>query len=392
MTPNHVLQYDDCCACGACVSKCKSAAIELMPDSHGNLAPRIDEAACVNCGLCKTVCPCNNKSNVVESFLKYFIGFYEDEKAAILSSSGGIFAGLAKYVLEEGGVVFGAAIDYENGKLYCKHIKIDTIDDLKKIQGSKYVHSKTQGIFDEIRELLNSGRRVLFSGTSCQVMALKTFLGKEDPRLYTIDLVCHGVPEITLFQEYISYLEHKWKCRITDVSFRNKLAPSYEKNKDSYVLTLTCENPKTGTKDIRYIPKYKSAYYQLFLTRAYYRENCYICPYAALEKPSDITLGDFRPSVSEIQEMSLNKDRVYSSVIIHSKKGESLLASLPTGRITLFEVSQDKMLEHHYNLVKPSAITPGGKKLAKIYKSTGFRGLQLFINFKGTFKKILRKK
>jgi len=391
MESNHIIKYDDCCACGACASQCHADAITLVPDSRGNLFPKVDETACINCGMCKSVCPCNSKISGTDTFLKTFIGYYEDEDTTILSSSGGIFAAIAKHILEEGGAVFGAAAVYENNKLLIKHIRIENDSELKKIQGSKYVHSLTQEVFSEVRDLLTSGRTVLFSGTSCQVMALRTFLGKDYKQLYTVDLVCHGVPENLLLDAYISYLEHKWKCRIIDIAFRNKKAPSFATTKDSYVLTLKCENIKTGSTETRYIEKYKSAYYKLFLSRACYRENCYSCPYATLDKPSDITLGDFRPTASEYETMVLSKDKVYSSILVHTKKGEALLSSIPGQTIPLIEISQDKMREHHYNLVRPSVISPEGKRLAKMYQTTGFSGLQFYVDIYGTVKRIMKK-
>ena len=163
------LTSNQCFGCAACMDKCPTHAIYMMEDKEGNRRATIDDALCVQCGLCTKVCP--NFHDVELSLFKKeaYVGFAKETQLIKKSSSGGIFAILARRVLGQGGLVYGAAMIYENNQLVCRHIRVDNVHDLPLLQGSKYVQSRTDGIFTLVKKDLSDGRLVLFSGTSCQV-------------------------------------------------------------------------------------------------------------------------------------------------------------------------------------------------------------------------------
>lgn len=373
---NHIQSDKNCSACGACMAKCSKRAISLSEDNQGFLYPTIDKRLCVSCGACVDVCICDNMPIKSENTPTAYISSTYDKERYDLSASGGIFGTLASVFIKAGGVVYGSSIIYENSVLECKHIRIDTVEDIHKIQGSKYVHSDTRAIFDDVCEKLNNGQKVLFSGTSCQVAALKKYLKTSYDNLFTVDLVCHGVPPISLFQKYISYIEKKYKCTIYNVSFRRKSEPGFNSHKDSYVLTLYGnKNNKTFEKCIS---NKNSGYYRLFLSRAGYRPNCYSCPFARITKEGDMTLGDFVPRDFELDVYDLSTDVMYSTILINNDKGKILFQSI-SELCDSKQIGIETVLMHHTNLSKPSICKNGGKKLMKIEEWFGFAVLERYI-------------
>jgi len=320
---------------------------------------------------------CDNMTKENNLMKSAYVAFGQNKTLTEKSSSGGIFASLANNILSNGGVVYGAAMMYEDDKLQCKHIRIDKVDDLHLIQGSKYVHSRTSGVFQSVKKDLDSGLTVLFSGSSCQVFALKHFVG-ENEKLYTVDLVCHGVPKDNVFYDYIDYLERKAHRRIVGMSFRSK------RKYNLYIL----ERNSVGKTSERVITSRKSAYYQMFLQRAGYREACYNCRWASLAKPGNITLGDFIPRKDEVEKYGFDKSETYSSIIVHDSKGNTLIKTTPN--LKLVQVTIDEMLSHHGNLKQPSSVTPKGKKLFFFYKKFGYGSVQRWIDLSNALRNILR--
>ena len=188
--------------------------------------------------------------------------------------------------------------------------------------------------------------------------------------------MCHGVPKDIIYNSYINYLEKRYKSSIQDVSFRVKGYRNFWSD-SSYVIKLTFNGKRSNR--IVFIPKDKSAYFKLFLQRACYRESCYSCQYASLNKPADMTLGDFRPTSIEYHEYNLQKAYTYSSIIVHSSRGKVLLDSARNS-VQLVPIPIDMMLKHHGNLQRPSTITDEGKQLKELYNQKGIEGLQKVIN------------
>lgn len=383
----HIQPTKQCYACGACVDKCPAVAISFKEDKHGFLYPVVDEQRCISCGLCVISCICEIKLNKTEFIPDAFIARSYVKDRYSFSSSGGIFGTIAEEFIKSGGVVYGAYITREEAIVVCRHIKVHKIEDLWRIQGSKYVHSNTQGVFKDVFEQLNNGNKVLFSGTSCQVAALRCYLGKEYDNLYCIDFVCHGTPPISLFRKYISYLEKKYRCVIENVSFRRKSKPGFEMDRDSFVFSIFGHKGKKCFE--KHISKNASGYFKLFLSRAGYRPNCYTCPYASITKQGDITLGDFEPKEYELLKYELLNEYMYSTVLINNDKGKSLF-QYAAGYFFTKQIDIETVLAHHKNLSKPSKCSKNGKKLFKLYSVLGFSNLERYIWLKGKVKEFVK--
>lgn len=188
-----------CCGCNACVQRCPKQCIAMCEDEEGFLYPEVDEAICIDCGLCENVCPVINQADA-RIPLQVYAAKNTDEKIRMHSSSGGVFSILAEQTIKQGGVVFGARFD-ENWEV--KHDYTETIDGVSVFRGSKYVQSKTGDTFKQAEQFLKQNRKVLFSGTPCQIVALKRYLKKEYENLLLVDFICHGVPSLGVWRKYL---------------------------------------------------------------------------------------------------------------------------------------------------------------------------------------------
>lgn len=369
---------DKCCGCAACMDKCPVKAISMHYDGDFNRVPFVDTDLCISCGQCIKLCPnTGNKNREHEDNYKVYLGSYKNSFIEKHSSSGGIFAALALHVLEQKGVVYGASIIYEDDLLSCHHIRITDANELYKLQGSKYVQSRTDGVFQKVKDDLKRGIKVLFSGTSCQVASLKSFVGSND-NLYTVDLVCHGVPKENLFYDYINYYETKYDCKVVNVSFRAK-GIFFHGTEIKHVLTLTYE--KNGKRFKKILVEPKSSFYRLFMSRAGYRSSCYHCLYATPNKPADITLGDYTLTPKESERYQLPIDTTYSTIIVHNNNGSQLLRSIKD-ELILSIVSPKDVIARHGNLNHPSRLTNEGAYYYSCYLTGGYGKLQKLIIFR----------
>lgn len=297
-----VLEKNKCTGCTACMNICPKKAITMQEDKDGFKYPVIDKEKCINCGLCVKTCPVINTTEN-KSINKSYVGYNKNEEIRLKSSSGGIFTLIANYILEQSGIVIGAAFDKEN-KL--KHTAIENKKDLEKLRGSKYLQSDLNDIFSYIKEKIKDNK-ILFVGTPCQVAGIKSFIKKDYNNLICIDLVCHGVPSPKLFQKYIDELE-KENGKLISYNFRDN-----KTGWDTYSNTATFKN-KTITEDRK-----ENNYMKLFLSDIALRQSCFNCNFKLGNKYSDITLGDFWGIKKHYPEM-YNKSGV-SAIIINTEKG-----------------------------------------------------------------------
>lgn len=186
-----IVDKRDCCGCSACVQRCPKHCITLQEDAEGFLYPYVDESSCIDCGLCEKVCPMLHSGEPRKPLVVY-AARNRNEKVRLQSSSGGVFTALAETVVHEGGVVFGVCFDE---KWEVVHTYADNCDELVKFRGSKYVQSKMGDCYQQVETFLKAGRKVLFSGTPCQIRGLKLFLRKEYENMLAVDVICHGVPD-----------------------------------------------------------------------------------------------------------------------------------------------------------------------------------------------------
>ena len=211
-----IFDKTNCCGCGACSNICPKSCITMQADEEGFLYPKINKKTCINCGLCEKICPILNKPKTYQ-ILQCYAAKHKNSKIKLKSSSGGIFTALAENILKEGGVVFGAAFDKDWN---VRHTFCKNLNDLDKLRRSKYVQSDIGLTYRQTKDFLDKECKVLFTGTPCQIAALRNFLGKEYENLLTAELFCHGVPSPTVWQKFLE--ENTQKNRIKAIDFRHK--------------------------------------------------------------------------------------------------------------------------------------------------------------------------
>lgn len=362
--------HDDCTGCGVCSIVCPKKAITMEPDETGSYSPVIDRAECVKCGLCEMAC--RREIPAATDSPKAFVGFNMDEALAQQSSSGGIFSAVASEIIRQGGAVYGAAMAFDNNGVHVFHREAATQKELLPLLKSKYVQSDCCVVFKRIQEKLSEGAVVLFSGTSCQVNALYRYLGRNDYKnLYTMDIICHGVPGQKLFSKYIEYLEAHKGRRISSFDFRTKRDGAIQ-----YEMQIGYE----GVEGFEYIRKLRSSYYRLFMSMNSYRSCCYHCEYSTIYKPADITVGDYfeiKDDYPELYEEELKGRYSISSLLVHNNKGEELLNRYGKD-VKLIPVDAEKVQASHGNLRKPSQYTDLRKKFFEIFYQLGFEGVERY--------------
>lgn len=308
-----IIDKKKCCGCGACVNVCPKRCIKLKPDFEGFLYPKVDIVSCINCGQCEHACPIINKKRLLsDECQQVFAALNTEFSARIGSSSGGIFSALATYIIACGGVVFGAAMSKDCKSVH--HICVDNMEELSLLYGSKYVQSITVDVYDCVKEYLNCGTKILFSGTPCQISGLKLYLKKEYNNLYTIDLICHGVPSQALWANYINSIEQKYNKTADTVNFRSK-----KFNWKSFTIFRILKKHYYKLSDL-------DPYMYMFLNNYCLRPSCYNCQFKGISRSSDITLGDFW-GIDEM-EPDMNDGKGVSAVIINSSKGKKLLENI----------------------------------------------------------------
>ena len=305
----------NCCGCSACVQICPKKCIDFCEDNHGFCYPIVNKKQCIECHLCEKVCPYLTQ-NAPQKPIKVYAGINQNEKKRLNSSSGGIFILLAEKVIEAGGVVFGARFD-ENWQV--RHDYTETREGLAAFQGSKYVQSLIGDSFIQVRNFLELGRTVLFSGTSCQIAGLKRFLRKDFFELITIDIACHGVPSPLIWRTYLKELPAK----PANISFRDK-----RESWKNYKLTIIGTDNKNGS--IPHIIKSEyfreNLYMQSFLKDLCLRPSCHNCPTKEGKSNSDIMLSDFWGV--EKYHRTIDDDKGISAILVYSEKGMELLKNV----------------------------------------------------------------
>ena len=189
-----------CCGCTACYNACPVKAIEMLEDNEGFLYPKVNVLKCINCNICENVCPYNSEINKQFDLKECYVAYNKDE-ARYTSSSGGMFVLLGKRIIDQGGVVFGAAY---NKEFLVEHIYVENKKDLKKLVGSKYMQSKIRDVFPEVKKFLSMNRKVLFVGTTCQISGLKSYLKIDYENLICVDFICLGIPSPKIWKDYLN--------------------------------------------------------------------------------------------------------------------------------------------------------------------------------------------
>lgn len=323
-----------CSGCGACSNICPKKCISMIRDEEGFRYPKIDYDRCIKCGLCSKICPViNNKTNNKQPLAVYG-AINKDINILKKSSSGGVFTEIAKYILNNNGIVFGVIYD-EN--INAVHSYIEKEEDLIKMQGSKYVESDTNISFELAKKFLKQGKLVLFSGTPCQIGGLNAYLKQDYENLITCDFICLGVPTPRIFDAYKNHFERINNYKITNVEFRNK--------KNGWVhfnMTFHFEN---GQK--KYILRYNNPYMYLHYGQLSVRPSCYECRFRGLNSNSDIKLADFW----RVREANSPMYDFYgvSHVFLNSEKGLNIFEKIKDN-FKVSESSYDEALKLNKSL------------------------------------------
>ena len=326
-----IIDKSYCCGCNACASACPKQCISMRTDNEGFLYPIVNVVDCIDCGLCEKVC---HELHPFEDCKpeKVYAAINKDEEIRLKSSSGGIFYLLAEKTIAEGGVVFGARFDDE-WQVVMDYA--ETMEGVQAFMGSKYVQARMGNAYGDAKRFLEEGRKVLFSGTPCQIAGLHHHLRKPFENLLTVDIICHGTPSPKVWELYLDEVVTTGRKAINDVQLRNKkngwkgfnFAMNYNENDQSVSLfSHHQENP----------------YMKAFLKDMILRPSCYNCQAKSGRSHSDITIADFWGINVEIPEM--DDDKGTGLVLINTDKGQ---AAIDWSKLDYNETTLEQALRHN---------------------------------------------
>lgn len=360
MSKNIQLPYDTCFGCGGCFNVCPKGAITMTPDDYGYVHPSIDPDKCIECHLCEKVCTVYHPQQLHEPE-EVLAAVTRDEDELKSVASGGLCTCLGREIINRGGVVYGCR---EKDFRTIRHVRVDNEKDLDLLKKSKYVHSDMGDAFKLIKADLDAGLSVLFVGTPCQVSGLYGYLRKPYEHLYTVDMVCHGVPSQKMLREQIEYYR---KPGVDDF--------------DSGFVQFRWKDPRYGIrfgirfgingKEIACEPEWRNPYMAAFNRGISYRENCFTCPFARSERVSDITAADFWGVGKKVESEFMDTDGV-SMVFINTPKGQNLFESIKD----LFRIESHTMEEAkrcNANLSHPAPRLDKRDEFLRLFKEKGIK-------------------
>lgn len=305
-----IIDKSQCCGCTACASICTQNAITMQPDVMGFLYPVVDKGKCIDCSLCEKVCAFNDLYDISLNLKEpiVYAARHKNIHEIETSRSGAAFIALSDWILDSGGVVYGAG--------YADHFRVihkkaTTKEERDEFKGSKYVQSDMNTVFRQVKDDLKKGLLVLFTGTPCQTAGLNSYLGKKlRKNLFLVDIICHGVPSPYIWNDYLTYVENKYQSRIVKVDFRNKINGW----SSAHIETFVFENG--------YVVNLFTLRH-LFCKHIILRKSCGNCKYANFIRPSDITIGDFWGW--EKTDKDFNKDdKGVSLVLLNTEQGQKI--------------------------------------------------------------------
>lgn len=333
-----------CCGCRSCEQKCPKDAISMVLDREGFLKARINAHKCIDCGLCRKVCPLENpifhpKGTTARLF------YHNDINWRMTASSSGAFEAVCRaWIADQKFSIFGCVLDG-----FCAyHMEIQDWSALPLLKKSKYVQSDTRNTFTMIKQRLAEGYKVVFAGTPCQVMGLTSFLGKSHENLLTIDFVCHGTPSPLALKKYAVSLSGKWRQPVTSLRFRHKHFDE-KKGWSSLGMLATLAG---GSQ--RHITDCECEYMMYFLCGVMSGYSCYTCPFATTARCSDVTLGDFWGVEKKYPELGSARTDGVSMLLLNSTKAEMLDLKLPIGDIRYEKVPIEMVTTDNRQLNAPS--------------------------------------
>ena len=358
-----ICSHIDCTACAACMNICPHEAIIMQEDKLGYQFPQIDVSRCVDCGLCRKACPVLHPIKLHEPNKVYAV-VSRDRQEHLTSSSGGAASVISRFLLEQGGIVYGCS---EKNYLDISHVRVESVNDLNSLKGSKYVQSNIGLCYRAIKKDLRNNKNVLFVGTPCQVAGLKCFLQKEYENLYTVDLICHGVSSQRILREDIEkneihncsengrqiYVKFRWKAQY-GIQFGIQL---WQIEKEMRLL-----------KSTRF--PYNS-YITAFMTGLSFRENCHQCIYAQSKRIGDLTIGDFW-GLGALAKTTIKTREGVSLLLVNTNKGLEIVQYV-TNRLALEERTLDEAVRGNTNLRQPSPRPVNKDVFKKVLRQKGLK-------------------
>lgn len=366
----NISKVTDCYGCMSCVDRCPKQCIEITTGKLGHLYPKIADD-CIDCGLCLKVCPSVNEIGAY-SALHTFAAWRSDNTLRSESSSGGMATAISEQFVNNGGIVYGCA--------FCKpftfkHVRCESLEELNRLKGSKYVQSEMQGVYKNIANDLKLGKKVLFIGMPCQVSGVRMFFRNNDENLYTADLVCHGTPSVEMLKN--SLPKDVFTEDVDRVEFR--------------VNTKFHFSLKNGISTVYERPLYKDLFLKGFFTALFYRESCHTCKFANEHRISDITLGDFWGLGNDVV---VDRNKGVSLCVINTEKGNSLFAGV--SGVDKVRRPLKEAITGNEQLRQPMAESLQAKVFKMLYPALGFKWSSILsipgIVIKGCLKSIVSAK
>ena len=333
----------DCCGCHACYSVCPKQCISMKEDAEGYLYPSVDASLCIDCGLCEKVCPIILYKRPEAFKQKAFVVQHKDEEVLAQSTSGGAYTAIAKWILDKGGVVFGAHL---NENFEAEHCYVEKYEDLWQFRNSKYVQSRIGDTYKQVLAFLKEGRLVLYSGTPCQLEGLFQFLrNKQYDNLYTVDVVCRAVPSPLVLRKYLEMQKNKLSMDLKDVKFRDK----YHGYKYSS-MSLFNKNGKDYHEGID-----TDVYLRSFFSGTNIRQSCPDCKFRSRYRRTDFTIWD----CFNIDDFSaeLDNDKGATRILCQSERAVAILNDL-SSELRIVEVDPEKAVKGVKELVQGPTLHP----------------------------------
>ena len=303
----------ECTGCGLCAARCPKLCIDMKPGLLGHLFPKIDQAKCIDCKLCQKSCPSLQEISAGYP-KKAYAAWSKDEEDYVSSTSGGAASVLSQYIVSQGGVVYGCTV---LPNIQISHIRVDKLEDLHLLKGSKYVQSQIKDVIPQLRNDVKAGIPVLFVGTPCQVAAIKQLYKSVPDNLYIVDIICHGTPSNQFLKDYIQKDLKIDASKVTDVKFRLP---------DAFSLCVYDNDKLLYKSSNLWTHRYEDLYYNTFIDGFTYRNSCFHCHYAKPQRISDITIGDFWGLGNEVSDKEIPEHKNgISCVLPITDKGMALI-------------------------------------------------------------------
>lgn len=378
-----IKRKEDCFGCRSCEQICPKNCIEMEMDEEGFLYPSVNDNNCINCGLCESSCPIINKNKIINNKNKSMIayaGINKDKDILYNSSSGGAFSAIVNSYCKNEFIVFGATYD-ENMNVI--HDYAESLEDVSKFRKSKYVQSDINQSYIKVKQNLDKGKKVLFSGTPCQIAGLKMFLKKDYKNLLCIDLVCHGVPSQKIFNRYLEDIEDKLKDKVKNFSFRYKTKCKNLWNSKNISFKLS-NNDEFIIHNVR-----KSTFLLGFHNDLFHRPVCKECIFANSNRISDITIADYWNIGEKYPDLDVHKG--VSLILINNEKSKSLVEEMKK-YIELIETDINFAIKSNKQLNKPTEFHEKRSKFYTLIESTSFdKAIRKCIKQKPLYRRIISK-